>query len=902
MSDVPVALLDQKKVRPPTYQIVVKIFGEAISLFFDLTCYYLKVLARFVWRLRLLRGRDVFTLLVWVTRHRHTTATSSMSGLRKHAFSFVFKEFEYVPPSSHTHPEASKRRNDTVESIRSHIAAGGWEMFDPSPANSHRDTKYKVRGPRHAYSMQDLGAPLNWSDRVRANEYVTLIDQDIHLKDLSDYAPQPICIYTMRVDGLSGKGNSSTWYFRSASTVVETVDGGATYVQELFDYGHDQTVIRHNTWLPAFTVYDIHRHVEEGGHKMVVFLTPRSSHYMPVTMFLAAARLLNGFSFPLNELRKLRNVTDSGNFIVGWFIANGEPFVCVKRKTDVGSLSSVRMPEKVYNALRHLSKISTKSWNAGEAQRYTEEWKYPIKGADLILLVEYFEIPVVPSDSPNLLILPTRPEECYDVPEPKAELIAPSLVSRSGVVVAENAAAERSYHEERMLPNRNDVEPPGEYTRLRNEFLGQLIRQPGLAIRPSLETVLEEQTSAPQRARNKRESQHLPRANPVVRVNLKREVVLKEGPARGITTVETAHTWATGALDRGAKVIFKRSKSWAVGKNPDGIAKMVRALADDLHKDGSLKYLIETDFSKMDETISRWLRVNVFEAAMIRAYHADFQAELKTVLENDKERKCFIGKIRCNTAFKNNSGSGFTTTINTLINMFFKFCVFRKLGFTIIESYSKIGPCYGDDGLNEGEVIPPTVHDIEVDPSVGCKKMTDMISLVAGDLGLKVKAIVHLPTAGFHFLGRVYPKPRTSPCSAALPSRSLGKICVATGSAELARANRLKGYYVTEKHVPLVGDYIRAVARVYRVDLDDTASITREQDRDLWYKVKAGPIPYVVGDEDMLRDLVCSDLKLTLLELEGCIKALREAKTIEDISQVKIQNGVSITSSKWSRF
>jgi len=122
----------------------------------------------------------------------------------------------------------------------------------------------------------------------------------------------------------------------------------------------------------------------------------------------------------------------------------------------------------------------------------------------------------------------------------------------------------------------------------------------------------------------------------------------------------------------------------------------------------------------------------------------------------------------------------------------------------------------------------------------------------------------------------------------AKPTRTLSRVCVAVGSAAKYRENRLRGYYATESHVPLVKDYLEACARVYKIDLNKKVTITREEDRDLWWKLQNGPYPYTPRDDGQLLERVCYDLSMTQREVEAMCASLRKANTVDDLKKIKI--------------
>nr|APG76507.1 hypothetical protein 1 [Hubei noda-like virus 19] len=856
--------------------------------------------ARLTRRLYKHGARDLFTFIIGVIRTVRYDKGGSRSTARDCARDYKPARPVINRSTGHSHPEAAGYRHAEVTNIRDHLSRYGYprsKQYDPSVGGSKRDEG--VNGHRHVLGTNDLAGPLRYSVEIPSDVFVTLIDQDYYFESLNQFAGRPIVIYTMLVDGVSGFGHDSDWYFESPQVVCERVTGGKTYRQCVFDYGKDQVAIRHDTFVPRVTIYDVHAVPDALRKKQIVFLTPAVTLLGKIETIQWLALSLNGIPLGIEELTKLGNVVQHGNFIAGKFVTPRGVEVCIKRVSDVSGSSSVSIGESQYNALKFVGKDGggDKTWNTSACQRYINNLIEGKMAYDkIVMLAEYFDAPIADPFGPNIVILPSQPGVIEDTRH-KGEKAMEPIVDQPGGVIAGNDAAVDNYVEERMLPNVNTTVPPGKYASYASEFVRQVVRNPGRAAVASLESVIEEQNGPLQKARAKKEKHHVPETNPIVRGSLKSEVVAAPAPARCISTVATSHTQRTGMFDRGFKKVIPRTKGenrWVVGFAPKATANVIRNLADEAVRKETL--IAETDFSKMDETISRWLRVEIFEASIRRAYvNTNWQEELEEVLSADTDRDCRLGKQRwVEGGSKNYSGSGFTTTINTLVNMFVKYCICRENGLSVATSYEGIGPCYGDDGL--------MTCPVKVSPGTsGAAEFSALVVRVGSDLGLKLKVELQDPHEELFFLGRLYPHVLESLVSMARPSRTLPRVCVCVGPAVLKRADRLRGYWTTEYHVPVVSEYLQACSRVYKIDL--TVAVDRAKDRNLWYRSQEGTVPALPTDREMLNASVCKDLDITPSELQQVVAKLKAVKTLSDLENIKlhIKSEMKLDESKFYR-
>jgi len=583
-----------------------------------------------------------------------------------------------------------------------------------------------------------------------------------------------------------------------------------------------------------------------------------------------------GKEMVLPQLTRMDHIKSHGTFLIMKCAVNEVIGYSLKRNTDQAHNSSVFIPEATFKSLEYMSRNS-KGVSAAEIERITKAYQTPITGTALATVVEFFGIPYTDNTCLNVFLPPsTSHGDCvYDIGKPKGELIIPPIVDQTGVVISENEASRRSYVEERMTPNINKEVFSDEMIAYAKEYVCKLIKTPGRCVPHSLKDVVNDQRGKLQIARNATEMKFETDTSKKVKVSMKTEVALKGGAARGVTTVTTSHSLDTGALSRGIKPALKLSSHYVVGSTPQRIAEKVSALANQCKSMG--RSTGETDYSKLDESISHAIRTHLIEPTFTRAFGRDYHEFVNATLERDKDCTGNVGAIRIKTGGKNNSGTGLTTDINCITCPFVVYVAHRKSGMTKDEAYACLGVAFGDDGLSVGGK-----------PGDG---FGELCVSVAASIGLTLKYITHESSAPLYFLGRLYVSPLDSHASMALPSKVLQKLPVCIGKAAEHRADRLRGYYVTEKHVPVISDYIRAAARAYKIDLtrepEDLEGL-RLRDRDLFYKMSHGPYPCEVADEQVLLTAVCADLSLSEVEVEKLVTQLRAVTTVKDFEHIRV--------------
>lgn len=440
--------------------------------------------------------------------------------------------------------------------------------------------------------------------------------------------------------------------------------------------------------------------------------------------------------------------------------------------------------------------------------------------------------------------------------------------------------------DERVLAVRNTAVPDKKYHRYAVEF-NKCIIPDGVKLTPlTEEEACEALGKTPvQKARMKRNSKKLPGNEPQkVKSFVKKEAATdsaeKGKPNRMIFPVEDEVLIQAARFTIPLKkYLAQRSRDCTyfgtVGLNPTETAIKVREFCKSVTGEVG-----QTDFSKMDGTHGEFdtgQYIWMYRRAYPRRYHSEIERFMKahnhrTITTPSCQPDVKPGRI--NSKWMNLSGKMDTTEANLWRNGFVDYCALREGGLDTGEAFKKIGPKLGDDGLCE---------------------MHDQVK-VAEDLGFKLKfENAEGGASAVTYLSRIYVAPRVSLYSMADPKRALSRIPVTVNSNVAAgRANKVAGYLITDRDTPVLGEYCRAIQRIYK-DVADEKSATPDELR----KLSADPYP-PCDCRDAAVDVVAKSLGIgadEVLSLEDSLRHVEDVKGLESLrlpgSEPKLHPGAT---------
>ena len=906
----------------------------------------------------------------------------------------VFRQLAYsfVPPpaspeaiarTQSNHAVAGASRNVGITATRDHLNSAGLCGFDPSISGAARDSREGTVGRRDVHDIKDL-QHANPNGTFKPGMVYTFVDQDMYIDSFARFAGENMVIVTPEYDKLAGYGTDSVWYYTTTNktksgqpevVVAERVasDNGATYkMQRPWNYTENDFIFIEHQSKTAFTTYNVHIQYQAGSHHKWVWLARNSTTSLSKSLCDMMYSCVNeeAGSEGLNAvaLKKADNVVitygDSGlkqdTFLLGFFGDPTCPTYSIKYAHDIGPENSMELTERQFKVFNLMGKNRPKGYGVSEVARTLKMHTIWRPGGLEPLLVNFFGIPVEYRPLPNIMY--TRQygsaDEGDDVGEdgPAVEAAPNPFGGGPGVAETRSDAAHEAYMEKRFKPFCNKTVPPENVERLADMLMGFFIKQVSGETAIALNSVslcgrqviIDKRTQALQAARLKRHTELLAKPG-AHKTNLKSEVGPKASAApRGVTQMNEEMAIQSGRVGLLIKEILKHCSFFMPGKNPHDIATAIRNLteiADQATNDAEpvVSGVHDTDYSKMDETISEFIFKKLFVRFVMAFVHPTDAEEVKKILMDCVDTKATLNGTTYNTGYKNLSGSGITTELNTLVSAFIEYastCLaitkasYRKVhkkeldlkdvknntvraalmryakdqqlahlfwgDFMFKEGkevdiwsvpYAVTGAKFGDDGVGPSL---PGISDADWDGAA---------MFFTGSIGMILKVSFSRPEDGTFFLGRFYPRPLESLASYADVLKSCRKISIARNMVLEKYVLKLRGYWTTDSKTPGIREYLLAVARLYDVKLeayegiveldDDGRPVLSEDmayllanDKDMFYRVANGP--YCVADEDvaMMTDHITQTVKFEpASEFEAWCDSLAKSTTWEELDE-----------------
>jgi len=670
---------------------------------------------------------------------------------------------------------------------------------------------------------------------------------------------RPVLCYTMQPTSVCDYFEEGHFTITSDSLLRHSVSGGATVAHPIWDYTpdiiatprHGQTMIStvvdaiHHLCTGKKTAYTVLSYCdrwEDAPHRNFVALTP----FAVVPTLIAAAMDVR----PL--VMHQYDVGGGYNAIVNY---RGNPVISVARH---GEMAKAELPLATLQSVR-IAHEQTKSKQLSDTIR-----RSGLTNLDGPVLHAYLNATTAtpaeqydPSRKFHFQVItndPT-PDELFQEPKTYARKYASAPLGYDALapmITTENARASIDGRITKPSKASNNSVITSDYALYAEEFVQELVpeSESNTGIPWSVDEVNEQQTRPMQRARAllcdmDYEEQF------VVRAFTKREFYSAPTDPRNISGVPTTHNLRLSGFTYAFKGAVLKAQSWYVpGRKPGEIAEAMQALADQHDA------LVETDFSRFDGSINRFLRVRVEQAAYLRWVAPAHRQELFKLLNAELDSKAYLHGLAYEPGSTRLSGSPLTSDGNTMINAFVQYCMMRKNGCAHRTAYDNLGLLCGDDAVVPSMTIPDESR-IRVAKRLG--------------LTLTIERTAHRngPTR-VTFLSRVFKDPWTSSASIQDPKRTLAKIHLTTDAgvplsqAGLAKA---RGYRVTDARSPVVGAWVDCYIRntpetdVLRPSID-IPYFSQEQFHE-------SPWPQADGFEDIVaEELGISAAELTAYEAD----------------------------------
>jgi len=712
-------------------------------------------------------------------------------------------------PARHSHREAAELRTSVTAAVSQSVLAAGRRPYAISPRS-----REKHDGVRKYHHLLDLHEE-HREDALLAHHIITLIDVDYYL-NINDVLRHglPVIIYTFRPQHAAGIVPNGSFTTGTDNKITLSVDGGARYVHELWDYDGSCVAVenRNEFGYEEVHVFNIEfLQCESDVNRRVVLFTP--SVTLPKCVYMMLSHIRD--SFPTEITNPIKRVKMAYKTVAATTYKILD--------THMVSLASFDSPNDVSIDLRTLSAIKTKmkvstANYVSSVERMLSNYSNKAELAPIIfayLMDDSQLLPMVAKSSPCKL--GPANDRTYQSPGPLvtedalkayAVRIAPDVVTDPAVFPGDTYNNDHHGVEQRVTRMLNDRVPPRDYEKYAAEFLRKLVPKElvGRGRPLNIDEVLLKQQKPRQIINNVREMNELGEVPFMVRAFGKKEAYPAPKPQRNISTVPRGHCLELSAYTYAFKSNILETHHWyGPGQNPQELLDAVNKIA------GSEPYLVTKDYSKFDGTISEWLYVNVAKAAMTRYFSFVEVPKLVKLLDSETLAKGVTKNgVSYDTGFSRLSGSPVTTDHNTIINAFVSYAALRA-SQDPERAWSKLGLYYGDDGIDR------------------CLSTEDLIQ-AGDDLGLTTKAQAHPQHEPVPFLGRYLVDPWASQDSFQDPWRTIPKINFSLNSdPKLSNAqkasNRATAYLATDALTPIVGPWCRTIQRIYGEANVDTMSI-----------------------------------------------------------------------------
>ncbi|APG76113.1 RNA-dependent RNA polymerase [Beihai shrimp virus 6] len=731
----------------------------------------------------------------------------------RRAFQNRFVAVEYKSPKGHSHGIAAGLRTAAQKSIMDFIEVEGYEPYVISM--SARDKMYD--GYHQVYMSKDVVHPSK-SDPVHDRHVLVSIDADYYAN-----VPQwlrygrPALFYTFTPTQVGGVIDDGCFCIRE-DEVTYRVNGGGSYHHKIWDYSRDSLRVDYLTgsWFCSVETKEMSK------QRSVVCITPHTWVWTPIARFIPGENLVRRRFEKSPGINRSDYLTTSGEHRV----SVGKPGLWHAVDTSLATYEAIRVRMKVASKpdIQTVEKLLRMEKGRVEDNNLAN---------DAALLYDCIRqdecigpVPFTAGGHPDSYQCSGHPKNGYLVTEDGMRCgreVAPPLCTNAAVVPVVSLNNDIACIEGRVNQVRNDTEPLQKFASYAAEFaqfvVPKRLMKTGVPI--SIEEVIEIQSKPTQRARS--EQVHnlttTPDGVPItVKAFMKKEAYGGVNHPRNISTVPTSHTLTYSSYTYAFKrQILYDAKWYAPGLQPEEIAHRV---VDICQQYGLVS---ETDYSRFDGTISKWLKVHVERAIYKRWVASDHSDELGRLMSSEDNPPAITRNgYRYKPGYGRLSGSPTTTDGNTLINAYVSYAANRLAGSTAAEAYERLGLYAGDDG-----VTPITGHFMEA---------------AASALGLKLKCVECTPGSAVNFLARRFPDPWSGGLGSVQdPLRCVRKLHITFAPVDVpigvAAVNRAIGYLGLDPNAPIVSNWCRKV-----LELSDKKDL---EGRERWIERCRVDLPYL---------------------------------------------------------
>jgi hypothetical protein len=886
-----------------------------------------------------------------------------------------------------SHPYQAAGRYCTLDRIRAVGTRLGVAQCDSTISSSTRDAKaYGVREFKTLKDLGHMGAPRN-SDTPVVLDFATHIDCLSYMTHLRKSSGRDMAIWCPWFPHLAGEARETSYYATSDKYFSQIVGDGAnitSYHNQLsWDFTDGDTVYIETEDRSAFSVYLVVKYPQPNMFKQVVFLSCQYTVNLPYAVVDTLLKWSAGDDELLrNEGLRTTGISEPGpsqnvvlvpadpakeftrDILVMCGGTRTQPEVCVKYRDETSPTGITVMGTEHYKHFVYANANGGRALNIQEVYTrlatYCEHYQ-PSGSLEISSGTALYEILRTAKwfgHLPNTQYYAVSAKR-EDEPEPdtdnnaRACPAAPDItnasVKEAPTVPIKDKGAMDAYIVDKLKGKKNTTVPTRSFKKISASLLKAWLRKISkeTGIKPnsvplvSEQEVRESRSKPAQVARETTNGLGPPEGTETGQGEVKNEVSHKDPESARVIQSPSfdAGLWS-GVVAKTCEKVLKLMDAYGPGKDPGATTDGVSAVYNKTHRfqrvfsSGGVRGV---DYTAADDSHSE------YSNTIMRAFIEFF------VTPEDMERAlkgydgCFnmmikyMGKL-LSSEWKNCSGTGITTVLNTIVFMFREFqttiysmvlvdmeyneeidvsqydweTTFPALdsgafwrvvgriqsewGLDAIDPafvtkhgrrltdlvYEWTGQNFGDDGLACGT---PYVTDKWWERAM---KLVD----TADGFKRKLEVSITLLSERTEYLSRIYPDLIQSKASHCKVEKALRKLSVAINRDPVRYSYKLRGYLSNDRHCPLVGGYCLGVANTFGWDV--TKPLTQEEldrlevtDRERYWQVQGGAFPDndVQAHLDTMLAEVGSDYGMTSAEVAEHDARLAGCSTWEELQE-----------------
>jgi hypothetical protein len=771
---------------------------------------------------------------------------------------------------NHTHPEAAANRSSASSTIDRYGDMIGYQPLFVQRSRS--DERNERAGSRVYYWVKDLPVRAQLLN-VTEESLVALIDVDQYI-DMPVFLGQyfvPTLVYTFQPSQVAKITPDYSYTFTAGNEAVYHVSGGAQYQHQIWNYGQDHMVAVETCFGFPLVVscYLIDRLSCDSDHDLIL-LTPlvRYTGCMAILAYCLYGRLLSRLKVQEGPFTRMESHS-TGKVLRSTGRIDSYAQATISAVND-DTIASIARSSKI-----ELTMPQVMSFVEGDRTQAAMLLEYHRSGSNRKPDVVY---PISAS---------VRRYQ-FSVGNPNPEVKSAQLAFMPNIYPGCYVPDICEANDQAMVEGRVKSVYPGKVKftsfliRVMDEFLELAVPVRHL-LHPTDDDEVYQRQCRPTQVRILDEAQYTDLRDQA-KSFMKKESYAKPTDPRPITIIHGANKYRYSLFLYPVADYIKAFPWYAFGKTPLEIAERVVAVCN-------ADSVLNSDLSRFDGHHSNVL-VELETRFTTRLYHPKWHGELLELQRSMFGLRVYSSfDVSYSTEDQRASGSPDTSTMNSLDNAFIAFLALRmtQIDGVFYDKYAAwnlLGLYGGDDGLT-----PNVSAEVFLKAANMVGQESAAQSVLRGALGVKFLSRIYSP---YVWLGD------TNSCCD-LP-RQLVKLHVTTHMAGVTPAEKLlekcRSFYLTDRHTPVLGDYVSAVIRVHgEVEMTDKTRVMRRWGSDivLENQYPNSPANWMTAYADeVLVHFDCAKFVMWCKSITSLDQALQPIVCFDDVPHPEVKKSVVV--------